>query len=82
MAKLWLYNYGDHTIKVINKNFDGSELYIDDVLCDQFKGVSLSDRLTAKMESGELVTATLEGTLTMNCSLCVDGEPQQPIEVK
>jgi len=82
MAKSWLYKYGDHTIKVVNKNFDGSELYIDDVLSDQFKGVSLTDRLSAKLESGELVTATLEGTLTMNCVLSIDGKPQEPVEVK
>lgn len=81
MAKKWLYQYGEHAIKVINKNLLGSELYIDDELCDQFKEFALRDHLSAKLKSGETVTATLEGVLTMDCLLCVDGKPLEPVEV-
>ena len=82
MAKKWLYHYGDDTIKVINKNFDGSELYINGELRDRKKGISLRDCLKTVLESGETVTATLEGLVTMGCSLCIDGKPQEPVEVE
>lgn len=82
MAKSWLYKYGEETIKVVNKNFDGSELYINGELCAQQKCTSLTENLTAALKSGETVTATLGGTLTMKCTLCINGEPQEPVEVK
>ncbi len=82
MAKSWLYKYGDDIIQVVNKNFDGSELYVNDTLCDKNTGVSIRDRLVANLKGGEVVSATLEGTLTMKCFLTIDGTPQEPIEVK
>lgn len=82
MAKSWLYKYGDDTILVINKNFDGSELYVNGELCDENKGVSIKDRLVTKLKSGELVSATLEGAWKMGCSLVIDGKPQEPVEIK
>ncbi|MBQ3011726.1 MAG: hypothetical protein IJD81_11095 [Oscillospiraceae bacterium] len=82
MAKSWLYKYGNDTIKVINKNFEGSELYINGELSDQRKGFGLRDCLTASLKSGETITATLEGAITIDCSLCIDGKPQAPVEVK
>lgn len=82
MAKNWLYQHGNDTIKVVNKDFSGSELYVNGELCDQNKGISLRDRLTTVLKSGETVTATLEGLVTMGCSLCIDGKPQDPVEVK
>lgn len=82
MAKRWLYKYGDDAIMVINKGFNGSELYVNGELCNQKKGVSLRDCLTATLKSGETVTATLEGAITIGCSLNIDGKPQEPVEVK
>ena len=59
MAKSWLYKYGEDSIKVINKNFDGSELYINGELCDRKKCTSLTENLAAALKSGKTVTATL-----------------------
>lgn len=82
MAKCWLYKYGEDIIKVVNKDFGGSELYINDELCDQKKGVSLRDCLSATLKNGETVSAVLEGVVTVGCSLCVDGKSQDPVQVK
>ena len=82
MAKKWVYQYGNHTIKVVNKSINGSELYVDDVLRDQFTKASLNDHLTADMESGERITVTLEGVLATECYLMVNGRPQRPVSVE
>ena len=82
MAKCWTYKYSEYTIKVFNKNLDGSELYVNGELRDQKKGISLSDHLTVTLKSGEIVSATLEGTFSINCSLCINGKPLEPVEVK
>ena len=82
MARSWLYKYGENSIKVVNKNFDGSELYVNSELYDQRKCISLTETLTATLKSGETITATLGGTLTMKCTLCINGELQEPVEVK
>ena len=82
MGKSWLYKYGNDTILVINKGFDGSELYINGELRDINKGVSIKDRLAAKLESGELVSATLEGMWEMGCTLAIGDDLQEPVEVK
>ena len=79
MAKSWLYKHGDITIKVLNKHFDGSELYINGELHDRRKGISLRDHLSASLANGETVDATLEGLITMNCFLCIDGILQEPV---
>lgn len=82
MANCWLYKYGDDTIKVVNKSLDGSEMYINDELCAQNNGLSLSDRLTAKLKNGESVEVSLGGTFKVKCSLFIDGKLQEPVEVK
>ena len=82
MAKKWSYQYGDHTIKVVNKSTNGSELYVDDVLLDKFTKASLNDHLAADMESGERITVTLEGLLATECYLMVNGRPQRPVSVE
>lgn len=82
MAKCWLYQYGNDIIKVVNKNLEGSELYINDELRDQNNGISFNDRLNATLQSGEPVTATLGGVWTMKCSLFVNERLQEPVEIK
>lgn len=82
MAKRWLYKYGDDAILVINKGFEGSEMYVNDVLRDQNTGVSIKDRLVTTLNNGELVSATLEGMWKMECTLSINNVLQQPVEVK
>ena len=82
MAKCWTYKYGADEVKVLNKGFNGSELYVNGELCDQKRGISLSDHLSVTLKGGEKVTATLEGTVTMTCSLLVNGTPLEPVDVK
>ena len=82
MAKHWVYKYNDFTIEVLNKNLNGSELYVNGELCDKKKGISLSDHLTVTLASGEIVSATLEGAFSIECSLTINGKPQEPVEVK
>ncbi len=80
MAKTWTYKYGEDTIKVVNKDFEGSEMYINDALCDQNNGISFSDNLSGVLKNGETVKASLGGTFKMKCSLFVNGVLQEPAE--
>lgn len=82
MAKSWLYKYGDDAILVVNKGFRGSELYINNQLTDTCTGVSIKDCLVATLKNGELITATLQGMTTMECTLLINKVPQNPVEVK
>jgi len=82
MAKSWLYKYGEDTINVVNKGFDGSELYVNGELRDQNNGLSFSEQLSATLKNGESVKVTLGGAFTVKCSLFVNEKLQEPVEVK
>lgn len=82
MARSWLYKYGEDYIKVVNKNFNGSELYINSELCAKKTGADLTDYLSTTLKGGETVTATLGGVLTTKCYLRINGTLLQPVEVK
>lgn len=79
MAKTWIYNYNESTIKVINST-NCSELYINGVLKDKNNGINFQDTLMGKLSTGETVKVSLGGTLKVECTLFIDGELQIPAD--
>jgi len=53
------------------------ELYINNELVDQKKGIRMKIELKGQLSSGEEVNVTITGGLTAKCKIFVGGEPLQ-----
>lgn len=79
MGSIWVYRYRENTITV--KNEKATELYVNDELRDTIKGLHLKADLTCTLDTGEIVKASLRGTLDVECTLSIDNLIQEPVEI-
>jgi len=76
----WVYNYDGNRIAVSAGLAE--KLYINDVLVDEKKGVSLKAELRSKLTTGEEVRAVITGGLTAKCELFIGSQMLQPTSTK
>ena len=67
----WKYVYGNYTIEVKN-SMSKCELYINDKMVAEHKGLDLSANLIGDLDNGEKVLASLHsGISAVNCELYI-----------
>lgn len=67
----WKYVYGDYTIEVKNQ-MSKCELYINDQMVDEHKGLDFGANLIGDLDNGEKALASLHSEMTtVNCELYI-----------
>ena len=67
----WKYVYGNYNIEVKNQ-MSKCELYINDEMVDEHKGLDFGANLIGDLDNGEKVLASLHsGVTSVNCDLYI-----------
>ena len=75
MKSIWIANYENNTIKIINTWFSGEKLYVNDLLQDKKFG-AISSNLTGHIINSknekDLIKATIFGWYKTDCILFIN----------
>ena len=75
----WKYEYEGYNIEVKN-SMTKCELYINDELVDEHKGIDFGANLTGKLDNGEQLLVVLHaGTLSAHCDVYIVKEKLEPL---
>lgn len=68
----WKYNYEGNSIRVTN-TASLAQLFVNDELMDQRKGLVLEANLKGKLRDGREVRASISGAIKLGCVVSVEG---------
>ena len=75
--KKWIYNYNQNII-IVDNTSSITKLFVNGVINDECRGLQTIVTLQGKLDTGEVVKATLGGIFIIGCSLFIDNKLQTP----